>query len=408
MKTDLFHNPHRFGDMSTWREDVLKLHREGPVHRIEPEGFRPFWAVIGHPELLEIERDPKCYTNGPVPVLASDIALKTRAEQGGEIRTLIHMDAPDHIKYRKLTNDWFRPSSIRKMQPRIDDLSQQAVTKFEQAGGELDFNVDIAIPYPLQIILSVLGLPEEDYPRMLQLTQQLFGASDPDLQREGTSPAETAAIIHDFNQYFSALTAKRREHPSDDLASFIANGQIDGNAMPDLETLGYYIIIATAGHDTTAAAMSQGIECLSQNPDQLRHLQQQPELIPDAVEEIIRISSPVKHFMRQAQASGEIGGQPIAEGDWLMISFAAANLDPRVFENPLAFDFTRTNLSRHVAFGSGAHFCLGAPLARMELCSLFGHLIPRLASLELAGEPTTSKSNFVSGHKSLPIRYQLM
>ena len=171
--------------------------------------------------------------------------------------------------------------------------------------------------------------------------------------------------------------------------------------------MGYYIIIATAGHDTTAAVMSQGIECLAQNPDQLRQLQQQPEFIPDAVEEIIRISSPVKHFMRQAQADGEIGGEAIAEGDWLMISFAAANLDPRVFENPLAFDFKRANLSRHVAFGSGVHFCLGAPLARMELCSLFGHLIPRLASLELAGEPTTSKSTFVSGHKSLPIRYQL-
>ncbi|ETW96428.1 MAG: hypothetical protein ETSY1_26705 [Candidatus Entotheonella factor] len=407
MKTDLFHNPQRFGDMQTWRQDVLALHRAGPIHRIEPEGFRPFWAVIGHPELLEVERDPKRYTNGPVPVLASDIALKTRTEQGGEIRTLIHMDAPDHLKYRRLTNDWFRPSSIRQMQPRIDELSQQAVTKFEQAGGELDFNIDIAIPYPLHIILSVMGLPEEDYPRMLQLTQQLFGASDPDLQREGTSPEETAAIIHDFNRYFSELTAQRRQCPSDDLASFIANGQIDGQTMPDLETLGYYIIIATAGHDTTAAAMSQGIECLAQNPDQLRQLQQQPELIPDAVEEIIRISSPVKHFMRKAQEDGEIGGQQIAQGDWLMISFAAANLDPRVFKNPLAFDFTRENLSRHVAFGSGVHFCLGAPLARMELCSLFSHLIPRLASLELAGEPTTSKSTFVSGHKSLPVRYQL-
>ena len=407
MTTDLFHNPHRFGDMTTWREDVLALHQDGPMHRIEPDGIRPFWAVIGHPELLEVERDPKCYTNGPVPVLASELALKTREEQGGEIRTLIHMDAPDHLKYRRLTNDWFRPSSIRKMQPRIDDLSQQAVAKFEEAGGELDFQVDIAIPYPLQIILSVLGLPEEDYPRMLQLTQQLFGASDPDLQREGTRPEETAAIIHDFNRYFTELTVKRRQNPSDDLASFIANGQIDGQAMPDLETLGYYIIIATAGHDTTAATMSQGIECLAQNPDQLNQLQQRPELIPDAVEEIIRISSPVRHFMREARADGEIGGQHIAAGDWLMISFAAANLDPRVFENPLAFDFTRVNLSRHVAFGSGAHFCLGAPLARMELCSLFGHLIPRLASLELAGGPTTSKSTFVSGHKSLPIRYQL-
>ncbi len=401
---DIFTDNHRWGDVAEWNEAAVALHGAGGIHRIEREGFKPFWAVIDHAAVLDIERQAELFTNGPEPVLASENDIAAR---GLEIKTLIHMDAPDHGKYRQLTNDWFKPASVRRLNDRLDELSREALAKMEALGGECDFAVDIALPFPLQVILKILGLPEEDFPRMLTLTQELFGGQDPDLQRDDISPEVMNEVIGDFFAYFTELTAARRANPGDDLASLIANGEIDDAPMPDLETLGYYIIIATAGHDTTSSAMAGGMRALIENPDQLAALQADPDLIPNAVEEMIRWTAPVRHFMRTAQEDTEILGQPIAKGDWLYLSYKAANLDPKVFENPLTFDVQRSNADRNVSFGFGAHFCLGAQLARNELRRLFAHLIPRIGSIELAGEPTTMKTTFVGGHKTLPIRYTL-
>jgi len=273
--------------------------------------------------------------------------------------------------------------------------------------GECDFATDIALPYPLQVILRILGLPETDYDRMLSLTQELFGAEDPDLQRAEASPEVQAQVIGDLYNYFTALTADRREHPSDDLATLIANGTVADTPLPDLETMGYYVIVATAGHDTTSSAMVGGLRSLVENPDQLALLQSQPELISNAVEEMLRWTAPVRHFMRTAQADTELLGQPIKKGEWLYLSYKAANLDPKVFDDPLRFDVERHNADRQVSFGYGVHFCLGAQLARMELRSLFSTLLPRIDTIVLAGEPTTMKTTFVGGHKTLPIRYTL-
>jgi cytochrome P450 len=405
--TDLFTNAHRYGDLDAWRRDAVELHARGPIHRIEQPGYQPFWAVIGHDAVLDIERRPEEFTNAPIPILGSDEQLEIRAAGGAEIRTLIHMDEPDHAKYRKLTNDWFKPASIRRLTDRLDELSRQAVDKLEALGGEADFYKDIALAYPLQVILSILGLPEDDYPRMIKLTQEMFGAEDPDLRRAVLSPEEMVAVVTDFYTYFTELTADRQARPTDDLATLIANGTIDNAPMPDLEKMGYYVIIATAGHDTTAAAMAGGLRGLAEHPDQLRLLQRDPNLLHNAVEEMIRWTAPVRHFMRTAQVDTEIAGAPIATGDWLYLSYLAGNLDPTVFEDPLRFDITRHNADRQIAFGYGIHFCLGAQLARMELRSLFGQLVPRLDSLELRGEPQTAKTTFVGGHKTVPIRYTL-
>ena len=257
------------------------------------------------------------------------------------------------------------------------------------------------------MILRILGLPEEDYPRMLMLTQQLFGGEDPDLQRDAPSPEVVAEVIMDFYAYFSELTADRRANPTDDLATLIANGQIDDQPMPDLETMGYYTIVATAGHDTTSSAMAGGMQALIDHPDQLARLQAEPDLLSNAVEEMIRWTAPVRHFMRTAQEDTEVCGQQIKAGDWLYLSYKAANLDPKVFDDPLTFDVARPNADKQISFGFGVHFCLGAQLARNELRTLFAHVIPRLKSVELAGDPATMKTTFVGGHKTLPIRYEL-
>jgi cytochrome P450 len=408
--TDLFTNPHRYGDLDAWRREAVELHAAGPIHRIDEPGYKPFWAVIGHDAVMEVERRPDEFTNAPVPVLANEEAMARMQGGGGgagAIRTLIHMDEPDHNKYRKLTTDWFKPASVRSLIPRLDDLSREAVAKLEALGGEADFYKDIALAFPLQVILSILGLPEADYPKMTQLTQELFGAEDPDLQRAELTPEEMLQVVMDFYQYFADLTADRQANPTDDLATLIANGTIDDAPMPDLEKMGYYVIIATAGHDTTAAAMAGGLRALAENPDQLKALQADPDLLANAVDEMIRYTAPVRHFMRTAQADTEVAGTKIAKGDWLYLSYLAGNMDPAVFDDPLRFDVARPNADKHIAFGYGIHFCLGAQLARVELRSLFGHLVPRLETLELAGVPTTAKTTFVGGHKSVPIRYSL-
>ncbi|MDQ1433544.1 MAG: hypothetical protein QOF59_360 [Actinomycetota bacterium] len=405
--TDLFTNPHRYGDLDAWRREAVELHGRGPIHRIEQPGYQPFWAVIGHDAVLDIERRPSEFTNAPIPILGSDKQLAMRAAGGAEIRTLIHMDEPDHDKYRKLTTDWFKPASIRRLTGRLDELSRQAVDKLEALGGEADFYKDVALAYPLQVILSILGLPEADYPRMIKLTQEMFGAEDPDLQRAVLSEEQMVEVVTDFYGYFTELTANRQAHPTDDLATLIANGTIDDAPMPDLEKMGYYVIIATAGHDTTAAAMAGGLRALAEHPDQLELLRRNPDLLANAVDEMIRWTAPVRHFMRTAQVNAEVAGVEIAKGDWLYLSYLAGNLDPAVFEDPLRFDVARRNADRHIAFGYGIHFCLGAQLARVELRSLFGQLVPRLLSLELSDEPQTAKTTFVGGHKSVPIRYTL-
>jgi cytochrome P450 len=407
---DIFTDNDRWGDLDEWNRSALDLLEQATVHRIEREGFQPFWAVVGHHEVLEVERQPDVFTNGPVPVLADTASIEAEVLP---IKTLIHMDAPEHTHYRRLTADWFKPASIKRLDGRLQELSDQALDTLRDGvgpdgTGSCDFAVDIALPFPLQVILKILGLPEADYPRMLQLTQQLFGGQDPDLQRDELTPEVMAAVIGDFYAYFTGLTAERRQTPTDDLATLIANGRIEGEPMPDLETMGYYVIIATAGHDTTSSAMAGGMHALVDHPDQLQSLRgAEPERINNAVEEMIRWTAPVRHFMRTATADAEIGGQEIRQGDWLYLSYKAANLDPRVFDEPLRFDVDRPNADKNISFGFGRHYCLGAQLARNELRRLFTTILPEIEHVALDGAPATMKTTFVGGHKTLPIRYRL-
>jgi cytochrome P450 len=402
--TDLFTNPDRFADMEGWRAEARDLHAKGPVHRIEVDGFDPIWAVIGHDELKTIERRHQQFTNAPKSVLAD---RQERREHQQSVRTLVELDEPDHAKYRNLTADWFKPASIKRMAARLEELSVQALERLEESGGAVDFYEDVARSYPLQVILAILGLPEDDYPLVFRLTQELFGGQDPDVTSQASSDEARMDLMGRFTEYFGALIADRQASPRDDLATLIANAEIDGVPMPQADKVGYFIIVATAGHDTTAAAMSGGLRALAEHPDQLDHIRENPELIPNAVEEMLRWTSPVRHFMRTSRGTNEVAGVEMHDGDWVYLSYLGANLDPRVFDDPLRFDVTRANAGQNVAFGHGVHFCLGAQLARMELRSLFSHLVPRLASLRLAGPAPTTRSTFVGGQKALPIAYEL-
>jgi cytochrome P450 len=405
---DLFTNPARYGDLRSWHGEAAELRSAAPIHRVEVDGFDPFWAVVGYEQVMEIERQPALFQNAPRPVLLDRRTIELQQARGVELRTLIHMDAPDHPKYRGLTYDWFRPANLTGLQGRLDELSEAVVARLGELGGRCDFAAEIAVNYSLKVILAILGLPESDYARMLRLTHELFGGEDPDLARDGeVSPDALLAAMLDFIDYFNRLTADRRAAPTGDLASAIANGSVDGVPLPDVETASYYTIVATAGHDTTSSAIAGGLRALVEHPEQLRRLQREPELIDGAADEMIRHVSRVRHFMRTATADTEVAGRAVAKGDWLHLSYLAANHDPAKFEDPMTFDVERPNAGSHIAFGFGRHFCLGAQLARMQMRTLFRHLLPRIDSIEFDGEPTSMRTTFVGGPKSVPVRYTL-
>jgi cytochrome P450 len=254
------------------------------------------------------------------------------------------------------------------------------------------------------VILSIFGLPESDNDKMLKLTQELFGAEDPDIGRAGED-ASVLSVMMDFYAYFTGLAADRRANPTDDLASVIANAELNGAPLPDMDVFGFYLIICTAGHDTTSNSLAGGLLGLIENPDQLALMKEHPELIDDAANELIRFVSPVKHFIRTCQAPFTVRDTTFQPGDVALLSYASANRDDEVFPDPFKLDIKRENAGSHLAFGFGPHFCLGAHLARLEVRSLFKELVRRVDTIELAAEPTFVQSRLVSGPKTLPVRY---
>ena len=402
-------DPAAYADDDRLHAALAHLRANEPVAWVDNPPYRPFWAITRHADIMAIERDNELFVSGPRPLLApaeADAVMKQQQDAGIGLRTLIHMDDPHHRDVRKIGADWFRPKAMRDLKVRVDELAKRYVDRMRDIGPECDFVTDIAVNYPLYVILSLLGLPEEDFPRMLKLTQEMFGGDDTEHKRGEGSTEDLLAVLMDFFAYFSALTASRREHPTDDLASAIANGTINGEPMSDMDTVSYYVIVASAGHDTTKDAISGGLRALIDNPDQLTRLKNDPSLMGTAVEEMIRWTTPVKEFMRTATADTEIRGVPIAEGESVYLAYVSANRDEDVFADPFRFDVGR-DPNKHLSFGYGVHFCLGAALARMEMNSLFTELLPRLESIELAGEPELSATTFVGGLKHLPIRYSL-
>jgi cytochrome P450 len=274
-------------------------------------------------------------------------------------------------------------------------------------GGSCDFARDIAQPYTLHVIMDIYGVPEEDEPLMLELTQGIFGAADPEFLGDADDPGQKVmASIMQFVQYFNEITEDRRACPADDLASVIANGQIDGAPMGDMERLWYYIIVATAGHDTTSFALAGGMERFVADPSQLWALRDDPALVNNAADEVIRWTSPVRHFLRWAAHDQTVGGIDIPAGGRVLLSYPSANRDEDVFVHADTFDVRRPDADRLFSFGGGAHFCLGAQFARREVRTMLGRLSQQLDHLELVGDVEYAQSHFVSGVKHLPIEYR--
>lgn len=401
-----------------------RLRAEDPVHWCQPTGYRPFWAITRHADITTVSKANSRFINSKRTYLAPAEAEKWTMDMIGDthlFRSLVDLDDPLHMKLRRLTHDWFLPASLRKLEPMISAVAKDHVDRMAALGNECDFVNEIALFYPLRVIMRILGVPESDEPMMLRMTQEMFGAQDPDVVARsklitqgvgalsgssGNPQVDLFALAQEYFAYFGAITADRRANPRDDLSTIIANGTVDGAPIGEKEAMSYYVIAATAGHDTTSSTTAGGFEQLVRNPDQLARLQADPSLLPSAVEEMIRWVTPVKHFMRTATEDCELGGRKILEGDGLCMFYWSGNRDERVFENPFEFRVDRSP-NPQTAFGNGVHMCLGLHLARLEIRLLMAELLPRLKSVELAGEPKNSIANFVSGRKTLPIRFQM-
>ncbi|MDZ7675598.1 MAG: cytochrome P450 [Acidimicrobiales bacterium] len=403
----LFAYASEWADMGRWHREVARIRNQTPVLRCELEGFTPFWVLTKHADVFEVSRDNAHWLNTNRSVLGSDADWEELMRTGfPPPATLVHLDGTEHRDHRNVANDWFKAATVAKRQPRIDDLADHFIERMRGLGGECDFAKDIAQPFTLRVIMDIYGVPEEDEPLMLELTQGIFGAADPEFLGDAEDPgARVTQSIMDFIQYFNELTEDRRACPRDDLASVIANGEIDGELMADDKRLWYYIIVATAGHDTTSFALSGGMEAMLRDPDQLWAVHDDPDLVNNAAEECIRWTAPVRHFLRYATDDSEIRGVEIPAGGRVLLSYPSANRDEDVFDDPMTFDVRRNDADKLISFGVGAHFCLGAHFARRELRTMLSRLSQELEHIEPAGEAEWAQSHFVSGVKHLPMRY---
>ena len=382
---------------------MAEFRASDPLPFIQSDSHKPFYIATKHADIIEIARQPDIFKNTQQSVLQTKEIEAAQAEQGNPLRTLIHMDDPDHSKFRALTKAWFMPENLKRVEASVRSIADETVDRMLESGPELDFVTEVAVWYPLRVIMSILGVPAADEELMLKLTQELFGADDPDMKREQAPDEDRMQTLIDFFNYFNALTASRRANPTDDVASVIANAQIDGAPIGELEAMSYYVIIATAGHDTTSSSTAGGMLALLEHPEELQKVINNPALMPLMVDEAIRWTSPVKHFMRYPERAYELRGKTIEAGSPVMLLYPSGNRDEEVFDRPQSFLADRRP-NRHLAFGHGAHHCLGNLLAKMEIRFLYEAMFSRMKTFELIGQPRWVESTFVSGLKTLPVR----
>jgi len=402
-------DPGPYGVTGTPHASFATLRKRSPLHHCRPAGYAPFWAVTKHADICEISKRPDTFLSYPGIVHPRAEIVIDRNQGIGAMRTIIEMDPPRHRTLRKVASPWFTPRALARVDAVVQESARGLVDELAARGreGECDFATEIAVAHPLRILSTILGVSREDEPRILRLTNQLFAPDDPDLGRAGADRQKVFMELGlELFQLFNEVVTDRRAHPRDDLATLLATAQVDGEPMGPMDTFGYYLIVFTAGHDTTKNSITGGMRAFAENPDQLALLQRRPELVSSAVEEVVRWATPVNYMRRTAARDVELRGQKIREGDHLILFYASANRDEDVYEDPFRFRIDREP-NHHLGFGIGEHFCLGSHLARRSQRALFAELARRLEEVELAGEPQWIQSSFVVGLKHLPIRYRL-
>ncbi len=407
-----------FAEREPW--DVFELlQREAPVF-LHPEPDGPgFWAITKYDDVLAVLRDTATFsseTGGAATIndLPQDV-LEAR-------RNFMEMDPPRHGQFRRIFAADFTPRAVRRYEEWLREIVREVLDRALRGSGapgsasEVETVHEIAAPIPIRVLARILGLEDDHLPRLVELGDRLLVDTEPDyvgeLAFQGERPEDRYLPFGSpWAEELCALGRRyyeeRRACPRDDVLSLIANAELQGAPLSARDLDNTFALLVVAGNETTRQAIASGLLAFCQHPDQWELLRGELELVPSAVEEVLRYSHPVWHFRRTATQDTEIRGIPIAAGDKVVVWFAAANRDPDAFPDPHRFDIRRAP-NEHATFGrTGPHICLGAHLARFELTVLLEELVPRVERIELAGEPRRLRSNFTNGLKHLPLRFEL-
>ena len=380
-----------------------RLRAEAPVAYITAPGFEPFWAVMKHADVMEVSKQPSRFSNAQGITLA-------RAGQPPmpPSEMLVLLDPPKHGPVRRVVSARFTPKAVRERRPDVDHIAADVLddAASDIAAGSGDFVERIAAPFPLAVIAWILGVPSADVELLFRWTNEVIGKDDPEFRRPGETPGRTIKRARgELNEYLALLIEQRRNDPKDDLVSELVSGTIQGRPLTHEQLLAYCELFVEAGNETTRNAISGALLAFCENRDQWELLRERPELVPDAVEEILRWASPISHFTRVAVEDCVVHGVQIRAGDQLALYYASANRDEDVFDDPFSFRVDRRP-NPHLAFGFGEHFCVGAHLARVEIEMILRHLLARVDWFELAG-PIERMSSITNGSiKRLPLRYR--
>jgi cholest-4-en-3-one 26-monooxygenase len=307
-----------------------------------------------------------------------------------------------HTRYRLLVNKGFTPRMVGRLEERARQMANNIIDGVCERG-ECDFVTEIAAELPLQIIAELIGVPQADRHLVFNWSNRMIGQEDPEYQLTPEAPMEAAIELY---AYAHQLAAEKRANPHDDLMSVLTSVEVDGERLSELELDMFFLLLTVAGNETTRNLISHGQLALMEHPDQRAKLLANPDLLPTAIEEMLRWASPVMQFRRTVTKDVEVGGQPLKDGDKVVIWYISANRDEAVFDDPYTFDIARQP-NPHVAFGGGGpHFCLGANLARLEIRVMFDELLKRVPDMELAGDVSRLRSNFINGIKHLPVSFE--
>ena len=393
--------PSRFAERGYPHELWARMRAEAPVVFMEPSGYQHFWAVTRYADIVEVSSQPELFSSAHGLILGK--ATGTVAQPAEMVVTL---DPPRHGPLRRAAMGRFTPKAVRDRREEIDRIAVQLFDEVATAGStvEFDFVERVAAPLPIAVISWILGVPQSDWKLLFGWTNEIIGKDDPEFRRPGETPGQTIRRARgELHAYLGELIERRRREPGDDIVSHLLTAEIDGKSLSPEILLNYAELIVEAGNETTRNAISGGLLAFSAHRDQWERLRHRPDLVPTAVEEILRWVSPIIHFTRTATEDCEIRGEKIAAGDRVALFYASANRDEEVFTDPFSFQVDRTP-NRHLAFGSGAHFCMGAHLARVELEALFRHLLDRLEEFEVRAPPERLSSAVNGGIKHLQLR----
>ena len=378
------------------------LREHAPVRWHDEPGGRGFWAVTRHADVWAVDRDFQAFSSEPT-IMITDPPSQGFGEGVGQgfglHKMMLMMDPPEHIQFRKLIRQEFTLPAARLREERIKGLAKQIVDAVIQKGA-CDFVDEVAGEMPSFVIAELMGLPLSDGRELYKLTEIIHTAP------EALAPGAGGAAVAKMFEYGSRVIAEKRARPGDDLASRLLACEVDGRKLEDMEFLLFFLLLVDAGGDTTRNLLSGGLLALMEHPDQMAWLMADlPARLPSAREELLRWTSPVIYMRRTARKDVELAGETIRQGDKVVMYFGAANRDPAAFDRPETLDLSRPE-NPHIAFGTGPHGCLGQHIARIEIDAMLAEVLTRMTGFELAGPPEWLASNFISGPKSMPLKFR--